>query len=94
MKIKGVIKFERAQAIGTIHNSNQNRARNVLVKSVKSKSEMSDLKCLISELKLLIHIGTHLNLVNLLGAWTKNIGKGDIIYSFPQHFEKYNYGKQ
>ena len=31
---------------------------------------------LLSELKILIHIGQHLNIVNLLGAVTKNIARG------------------
>lgn len=32
----------------------------------------------MSELKILIHIGHHLNVVNLLGACTKPGGKEDI----------------
>lgn len=34
-------------------------------------------KALMSELKILIHIGHHLNVVNLLGACTKPGGEGD-----------------
>ena len=34
------------------------------------------LEALVSELKVLIHLGSHLNIVNLLGACTKNISKG------------------
>ena len=34
---------------------------------------------LLSELKILIHIGQHLNIVNLLGAVTKNIARGKLI---------------
>lgn len=33
-------------------------------------------KALMSELKILIHIGHHLNVVNLLGACTKPGGEG------------------
>ena len=33
---------------------------------------------LLSELKILIHIGQHLNIVNLLGAVTKNIARGTV----------------
>jgi len=31
---------------------------------------------LLSELKILIHVGQHLNILNLLGAVTKNIARG------------------
>lgn len=34
-----------------------------------------NLRSLISELKILIHLGKHLNVVNLLGAVTKNLNK-------------------
>lgn len=35
----------------------------------------SEHKALMSELKILIHIGNHLNVVNLLGACTKPNGE-------------------
>ena len=35
----------------------------------------SEHRALMSELKILIHIGNHLNVVNLLGACTKPNGK-------------------
>jgi len=38
---------------------------------------MEQIKALISELKILIHIGQHLNIVNLLGACTKELRKGE-----------------
>jgi hypothetical protein len=34
------------------------------------------MEALVSELKILIHLGSHLNVVNLLGACTKKISKG------------------
>lgn len=37
------------------------------------------LRALIMELKVMIHIGKHLNLVNLLGAVTKNIEKRELL---------------
>lgn len=37
-------------------------------------------KALIAELKILIHIGKHLNIVNLMGAVTKNLCKGKIFH--------------
>ena len=39
-------------------------------------SDIEQIKSLISELKILIHLGQHLNIVNLLGACTKEIQKG------------------
>ena len=50
--------------------------KTVAVKIVKSKNNVAALEDLISELKVLIYIGTHLNVVNLLGACTKKITKG------------------
>ena len=40
-------------------------------------SDIEQIKSLISELKILIHLGQHLNIVNLLGACTKEIQKGE-----------------
>ena len=48
----------------------------VAVKMVRSKGNVAALEALVSELKILIHIGSHLNVVNLLGACTKNVSKG------------------
>ncbi|KAB7500972.1 Vascular endothelial growth factor receptor 1 [Armadillidium nasatum] len=36
------------------------------------------LRALIMELKIMIHLGKHLNIVNLLGAHTSNIDKGEL----------------
>ena len=44
---------------------------------VRSKSNVAALEDLISELKILIYLGAHLNVLNLLGACTKKIHKGD-----------------
>jgi len=38
--------------------------------------DREQLKSLISELKILIHIGSHLNILNLLGAITQEISVG------------------
>lgn len=35
-------------------------------------------KALLDELKILIHLGHHVNIVNLMGAVTKNIPRGNI----------------
>ncbi|XP_067944523.1 vascular endothelial growth factor receptor 1-like [Watersipora subatra] len=51
----------------------------VAVKTVRDQHDVNQLKALISELKILIHIGKHLNIVNLLGACTRNICKGHLL---------------
>lgn len=48
----------------------------VAVKMVRSHGNMIGLKALMSELKIMIHMGSHLNVVNLLGACTKHVAKG------------------
>lgn len=56
----------------------------VAVKMVRSKANVAALEALVSELKILIYLGSHLNVVNLLGACTKNITKGTkCYYLFP-----------
>lgn len=47
----------------------------VAVKMVKPTAENDVIKALVSELKIMVHLGQHLNVVNLLGAVTKNIVK-------------------
>lgn len=47
-----------------------------LVSCVLDGATASEHKALMSELKILIHIGNHLNVVNLLGACTKPNGEG------------------
>lgn len=48
------------------------------------------MKALISELKIMVHLGQHLNVVNLLGAVTKNIAKREIpLFS---NFNSNNFG--
>lgn len=57
----------KADVIGLI---DETTTTTVAVKTVKHNSEPCYTKALISELKILIHIGKHMNLVNLLGACT------------------------
>jgi FMS-like tyrosine kinase 1 len=45
----------------------------VAVKMIKPNAELSQIKALMTELKILIHVGKHLNVVNLLGACTTNL---------------------
>jgi FMS-like tyrosine kinase 1 len=47
----------------------------VAVKMVKSGVDRSFVRVLASELKVMIHLGKHLNIVNLMGASTKGLAK-------------------
>lgn len=49
---------------------------------IKSQSDVVAMDALIRELKILIYLGSHLNVVNLLGACTKDIAKGICIHLF------------
>ena len=48
----------------------------VAVKMVKPQADITYIKALMAELKIMMHIGKHLNIVNLLGAVTKDIRFG------------------
>ena len=65
----------KGEAVG-IKDSDGKTAKTVAVKMVKSQTNVAALEALVSELKILIHLGSHLNVVNLLGACTKKITKG------------------
>uniref|UniRef100_A0A8C1N078 Vascular endothelial growth factor receptor 3 n=1 Tax=Cyprinus carpio TaxID=7962 RepID=A0A8C1N078_CYPCA len=54
----------------------------VAVKMLKEGATASEHKALMSELKILIHIGNHLNVVNLLGACTKTNGPLMVIVEY------------
>ncbi|XP_036913935.1 vascular endothelial growth factor receptor 3 isoform X2 [Sturnira hondurensis] len=54
----------------------------VAVKMLKEGATASEHRALMSELKILIHIGNHLNVVNLLGACTKPNGPLMVIVEF------------
>lgn len=49
----------------------------VAVKMVKKNADHTYIKALSSELKIMVHLGKHLNVVNLLGACTKNFAKSE-----------------
>ncbi|XP_063881163.1 vascular endothelial growth factor receptor 1-like isoform X2 [Scylla paramamosain] len=52
----------------------------VAVKMMKSRTDCSQLKALRSEVKIMIHIGRHANIVNLLGACSKDLAsKGELL---------------
>ena len=51
--------------------------KTVAVKMVLSQSKnLEALESLVHELKVLVYVGSHLNIVNLLGACTENISRG------------------
>ncbi|XP_066150406.1 vascular endothelial growth factor receptor 1-like isoform X2 [Euwallacea fornicatus] len=51
----------------------------VAVKMVKKNADQSYIKALASELKIMVHLGKHINVVNLLGACTKNVAKRELL---------------
>ncbi|XP_046803769.1 vascular endothelial growth factor receptor kdr-like [Lucilia cuprina] len=51
----------------------------VAVKMVKRQANNEVMRALVSELKIMVHLGQHLNVVNLLGAVTKNIAKRELM---------------
>ncbi|KFB44915.1 hypothetical protein ZHAS_00012828 [Anopheles sinensis] len=51
----------------------------VAVKLVRDVNERNVISVLIAELKVMIHIGHHLNVVNLLGAVTQNVPKNEMM---------------
>lgn len=53
-------------------------ATTVAVKMVKKNSDLATIKALVSELKIMIHLGKHLNVVNVLGACTGDIRKSKL----------------
>jgi serine/threonine protein kinase len=64
-----------AEAVGL--KGSEKTVKTVAIKMVRSKANVSAMEALISELKILVYLGSHLNVVNLLGACTKQIHKGN-----------------
>ncbi|KAM6976854.1 receptor-type tyrosine-protein kinase FLT3-like [Aplochiton taeniatus] len=64
----------------------------VAVKMLKEKHQKVDKEALISELKMLTHIGHHPNVVNLLGACT-NLGPTYLIFQYCCYGDLLNYLK-
>ncbi|KAL7633707.1 UNVERIFIED_CONTAM: hypothetical protein RMT77_015661 [Armadillidium vulgare] len=58
-------------------NGKESQTR-VAVKMCKYEHDKVHLRALTMELKIMIHLGKHLNIVNLLGAHTSNIDKGEL----------------
>lgn len=63
----------------------------VAVKMLKEGATASEHKALMSELKILIHIGNHLNVVNLLGACTKASGPLMVVVEYCKYGNLSNY---
>ena len=61
-------------------NDALNEVKTVAVKMVRSQlliqNQVAALEALVAELKVMIYLGPHLNVVNLLGACTKRASKG------------------
>ena len=52
----------------------------VAVKMVRSQVNVTNaIESLIGEMKIMIHLGSHRNVVNLLGAHTKKISRGELL---------------
>ncbi|TRY68840.1 hypothetical protein TCAL_03044 [Tigriopus californicus] len=51
----------------------------VAVKTIKPHADIMHFRTLMAELKILIHLGKHLNILNLLGACTKNLDKRELL---------------
>ncbi|XP_063161807.1 receptor-type tyrosine-protein kinase FLT3 [Candoia aspera] len=62
----------------------------VAVKMLKEKYDSLEKDALMSELKMMIHIGSHENIVNLLGACTKS-GPVYLIFEYCCHGDLLNY---
>lgn len=67
----------KADARGIV---NAEESTTVAVKTVKKTADNMYIKALASELKIMVHLGKHINIVNLLGACTKNAGKSKIFH--------------
>lgn len=51
----------------------------VAVKMLKKMADNETIRALVMELKIMIHIGQHVNVVNLLGAITGNVAKKELM---------------
>jgi hypothetical protein len=69
----------KAEAVGL--KGSEETVKTVAVKMVRSEANVSAMEALISELKILVYLGSHLNVVNLLGACTKQLHKGNKLIS-------------
>lgn len=68
-------KVLRAEAIGLYEDE---KSTTVAVKMLKERADIEQKRALMDELKILIHLGRHLNIVNLLAACTTEITRGEL----------------
>ena len=73
----------KAEAVGL--KDSEETVKTVAVKMVRSEANIAAMEALIGELKILIYLGSHLNVVNLLGACTKQMYKGIVRFFFSKH---------
>lgn len=82
------LKLDKQLGSGAFGVVMRGEARNILpdeektivaVKKVKKNADNTYIKALASELKILVHLGKHINVVNLLGACTKNVAKRELL---------------
>lgn len=66
----------KAEAVGILPHE---PVTTVAVKMVKANADESHIKALMSELKIMVHLGKHVNVVNLLGAVTANLKRSEIL---------------
>lgn len=66
----------KAEAYGILQ---ENKITTVAVKMLRKHSDIVKIRALISELKIMIHLGQHINVANLLGACTANVGKRELL---------------
>jgi serine/threonine protein kinase len=74
----------KAEAVGV--KDSEETVKTVAVKMIRSQTNEA-LEALIGELKIMIHLGSHLNVVNLLGACTKTANRGRPILGFAHPIE-------
>lgn len=72
----GIGAFGRVVKADAIGLKTDESVTTVAVKMVKSNADPAAIESLVGELKIMIQLGSHLNVVNLLVACTKDIVKG------------------
>nr|ASU10868.1 PDGF and VEGF related receptor 1 [Pacifastacus leniusculus] len=79
-KLLGAGAFGRVYRATALNLTPGQARTTVAVKMMKSRTDSAQLKALRSEVKIMIHIGRHINIVNLLGACSKDLAsKGELL---------------
>jgi len=55
--------------------------KSVAFKTTKDSTNVQSVKNLLAEIKLLIYIGSHPNIIELIGAYTEQIQDGTLLVS-------------